>query len=76
MIHSEVLKQFEIIRQATSINADLFNMRRQIGVVAPGGHTYLIVFECDPLHDIAVLADPETQMVAIIRGGAFVKNTL
>jgi imidazolonepropionase-like amidohydrolase len=75
LIRAQVLSPFEIIAQATTVNAELFNMAGKIGVVAPGAHADLLVVDGDPLADIAVLADPETRLVGIMKGGAFVKRT-
>jgi imidazolonepropionase-like amidohydrolase len=74
LIRSEVLSAFEIIAQATTVNAELFNMAGKIGVVAPGAHADLLVIDGDPLADIGILAEPETRMVGIMKAGAFVKR--
>ncbi|MSP50657.1 MAG: amidohydrolase family protein [Alphaproteobacteria bacterium] len=75
LIRTEVLSPFEVIRQATTVNAELFNMSGRIGVIAPGAHADLLVLDGDPLADIGVLADPDTRMVGIMKGGVFVKRT-
>ncbi len=75
LIRAEALSPFEVIAQATTVNAELFNMAGRIGVVAPGAHADLLVVDGDPLADIAILADPETRMVGIMKGGTFVKRT-
>lgn len=74
LIRAEALSPFEIIRQATMVNAELFNMVGKIGAVAPGAHADLLVIDGDPLTDIAVLAAPETRMVGIMKAGTFVKR--
>jgi imidazolonepropionase-like amidohydrolase len=50
-------------------------MAGRIGVIAPGAHADLLVVDGDPLADIAVLADPEKNLVGIMKGGSFVKRT-
>jgi imidazolonepropionase-like amidohydrolase len=75
LIRGEVASPYEVIRQATVVNAELFKLEGQIGVVAPGAHADLLVVDGDPLADIAVLGDPERRFVGIVKAGQFVKKT-
>jgi len=75
-IRSEVFTPLEILRQATSINAEIMMMEGQLGCVAPGAHADLLVVDGDPLKDIGLLAADGRNLRAIIRAGEVVKNEL
>ncbi len=47
-----------------------------IGVVAEGGHADLLLVNGNPLEDINLVADPETNFAMIMKGGAIHKNTI
>ncbi len=75
-LRSEVFTPLELLRQATSIPAEMMMMEGQIGCVAPGAHADLLVVEGDPLKDISLLAANGRNLRAIVRGGELVKNEL
>jgi imidazolonepropionase-like amidohydrolase len=76
VIRSRVLPVHEVIRSATLDAARLLRMEGEIGCVAPGAHADLIVVDGDPLKDPGVLAREGRHLVAIMKGGSFVKNAL
>ena len=75
-IRSEVFTPLELLRQATSVAAEMMMMDGQVGCIAPGAHADLIVVDGDPLKDIGLLAANGRHLSAIVRGGAVVKNEL
>jgi imidazolonepropionase-like amidohydrolase len=75
-LRREVYKPVELLRQATSINAELMMMQGQIGCVAPAAYADLIVVDGDPLKDIGLVAKDGRGLAAIMRGGELVKNAL
>ena len=75
-IRSEVFTPLELLRQATSVAAEMMMMDGQVGCIAPGAHADLIVVDGDPLKDIGLLAANGRHLSAIVRGGAIVKNEL
>jgi imidazolonepropionase-like amidohydrolase len=75
-IRSEVFTPLEILRQATSINAELMMLEDRIGCVKPGAYADLIVVDGDPLRDIGLLAQDGKRITTIVRGGELVKNLL
>jgi len=75
-LRSEVFTPVEILRQATSVAAEMMLMQGQIGCVAPGAHADLLVVEGDPLKDISLLAADGRFLRTIIRAGVVVKNEL
>ena len=75
-LRKEVFTPLEMLRQATSISAEMMMLDGQIGCVQPGAHADLLVVDGDPLKDISVLEADGRSLVVICRGGELVKNTL
>jgi imidazolonepropionase-like amidohydrolase len=75
-LRREVFTPVELLRQATSTNAELMRMEGKIGCVAPGAYADLIVVDGDPLKDIGLLANDGRSLAAIVRGGEVVKSSL
>jgi imidazolonepropionase-like amidohydrolase len=73
-LRSEVFKPLELLRQATSINAEMMMMEGRIGCIAPDAYADLIVVDGDPLKDIALLAADGRKLTTIVRGGQIVKG--
>jgi imidazolonepropionase-like amidohydrolase len=75
-IRSEVFSPLELLRQATSVNAELMMQQGKIGCIAPGAHADLLVVDGDPLRDISLLAADGKNLRLIVRGGEIVKDDL
>ena len=75
-IRREVFKPVELLRQATSVNAELMMLESKIGCVAEGAFADLLVVDGDPLKDINLIAADGKKLKAIVRNGEVVKNSL
>jgi imidazolonepropionase-like amidohydrolase len=75
-IRKEVFTPLEILRQATSVNADLLMQGGRLGCIKPGAHADLLVVDGDPLKDIEVLAANGRNLRLIMRGGELIRNQL
>lgn len=75
-LRSEVFSPLELLRQATSIPAEMMMMEGQVGCVAPGACADLIVVDGDPLKDISLVAGDGAHLRMIMRGGELVKREL
>ena len=75
-IRREVFTPLEILRQATSIGAEMMMQEGKLGCIAPGAWADLIVVDGDPLADISLLAAGGRHLPVIVRAGEVVKNTL
>ncbi len=73
-IRAEAMAPFDIIRSATTINAELLNRSGEIGVVAPGARADLIVVDGDPLADISLLDGQGEHLTHIMKNGVFYKR--
>jgi imidazolonepropionase-like amidohydrolase len=75
-IRSEVFTPLEILRQATSISAEILQQSGQLGCVAEGALADLIVVDGDPFEDISLLGENGRSLPLIIRNGEITKNEL
>ena len=75
-IRREVFTPVEILRQATSVNAEILMQQDRLGCVKPGAHADLLVVDGDPLTDIELLAADGRNLRLIMRAGELVKNEL
>ena len=75
-IRREVFSPVEILRQATSNNAEMMQLKGQLGCIAPGALADLLVVDGDPLEDIGRIAEDGKHLRAIVRAGEIVRNEL
>jgi imidazolonepropionase-like amidohydrolase len=75
-VRAEVQSPVQIIRGATIIAAELFQMAGQIGIVAEDAFADLIVIDGNPLENIALLQEQGRHMPLIMRDGQLFKNDL
>lgn len=75
-IRREVFSPLELLRQATSVNAELMLQQGKLGCIAPDAHADLLVVDGDPLEDISLLAADGKNLRMIVRGGEIVKDEL
>ncbi|WEX07511.1 amidohydrolase family protein [Chelativorans sp. AA-79] len=73
----------DVLRMATGRNGELLAMagernpyRAKVGVIEPGALADVLVIEGNPLDDIWLVADPESNMKLIMKNGQVHKNTL
>jgi len=76
VIRAEVLSPIEIIRSATLVGAQVVRREGELGCLRPGAYADLLVIDGDPLKDLSVFLNPDANLSAIVKGGAFHKNTL
>jgi imidazolonepropionase-like amidohydrolase len=67
-IRAEVERPSDIVRSATSVNADLIG-RSDLGRIVVGATADLIVVDGDPLLDISVLSRPESTLRVVVTEG-------
>ena len=75
---------YEALKMATSDNAELLKLsgprhpyqEGPLGVVMEGAYADLIIVNGNPLEDLDLVADPDTNFVLIMKDGEIYKNTL
>jgi len=75
-IRAQVLPAMDIIRSATSINAQILQRDGDLGVVEPGALADLLVVDGNPLEDLQLLQNQGQHLAVIMQNGAFYKNRL
>jgi imidazolonepropionase-like amidohydrolase len=73
---AKVLKPIEIIRQATTVGAEIVRMEGKLGVVAPGAYADLIAIDGNPLKKLELFLDQGKHLPMIMKAGKFHKNRL
>jgi imidazolonepropionase-like amidohydrolase len=74
-LRREVMPAIDILRSATSINAELIQMKGQLGTIAPGALADILVIDDNPLEDISILERQE-RIVLIMKEGNVCKNLI
>ncbi|MDX6751142.1 amidohydrolase family protein [Geminicoccaceae bacterium 1502E] len=82
-IRKEWFSSPDILRQATSVAADLLALSGgrdpypgKLGVVTAGAYADLLIVDGNPLEDASVLADPSANLKLIMKGGSIYKDEL
>ena len=76
ILKAEVVGNYEAIRQATEVNAEILNMSDQLGVIKSGAFADIVIIDGNPISDISLLTNQGQYMPAIMKDGIFYKNTL
>jgi imidazolonepropionase-like amidohydrolase len=66
----------DVLRSATSINAELVQQAGKLGTIAAGAVADLLVIDGNPLEDISLLERSEQTMKLILKEGRIVKDEL
>jgi len=81
---AKLFTNLEILKQATSIGAELISFSGErnrykegpLGVIQVGAYADLVLVDGNPLEDISLLAEPEKNLKLIVKDGVIYKNTL
>ncbi len=75
-IRREVFSPLEILRQATSSNAEILKLGGRLGCIAPDAWADILVVDGDPLKNIEFLTGRGERLKVIMRAGELVRNEL
>jgi imidazolonepropionase-like amidohydrolase len=73
---ADIFKPIDLLRSATSVNAEIMQKSGIVGSVEPGAYADIIAIDKNPLKDIHVMAKPDERFSMIMKGGEFVRNRL
>ena len=76
LIRSQVLAPVDVLRSATSVNAELIQRAGELGTIAPGAVADILVVDGDPLADLGLLQEQGRHIPVIMKEGRFCKNSL
>ena len=69
---ARIQSPLDVLRSATSVNAELVNQAGQIGTIAAGALADVIGVSGNPLDDLRILAEPERFLKLVIKGGRII----
>ncbi|MBV8355146.1 MAG: amidohydrolase family protein, partial [Candidatus Eremiobacteraeota bacterium] len=75
-LRAQVEKPVDVLRSATSINAEILQQTGRLGTIAAGAKADVLVVDGNPLDNISVMQRPEQTLRAIVKDGRIVKNDL
>lgn len=68
-VRSELDEARNIVRSATTVNADLLMMAGELGTIRQGAFADLLVVNGDPLRDARVLCQPDENLLLVMKDG-------
>lgn len=74
-LRGRVEKPIDVLRAATSVNAEILQKRGELGQIAPAAHADLLVVDANPLEDLGLFRDP-ARIPVVMKAGEFVRNAL
>jgi imidazolonepropionase-like amidohydrolase len=66
----------DVLRSATSVNAELVGLQGEVGTLRPGAAADLIAVSGDPLANVGVLADPQRHLKLVVHDGRVIQNQI
>lgn len=73
---SEIFSPLDLLRSATSINAEIMKKSGQVGSLEPGAFADILAIDKNPMRDIHVMTKPEENFSMIMKGGDLVRSRL
>jgi imidazolonepropionase-like amidohydrolase len=74
-LRGRVDRPLEVLRAATSVNAELLQKSGELGQITPGAHADILVLDGDPLRELALFRDP-ARIPLVMKGGTLIRNAL
>ena len=75
-LRGEVNAAVDVLRSATSINAEILQMSGELGCIKQGAYADILVVNGNPLEDLALFKEAEKNIPVVMKGGKFIRNTL
>lgn len=66
----------DVLRSATSINAEILQQSGELGCIQPGAHADILVLEGNPFENLGLFRDPARNLPLIMKGGDVIRNML
>src|SRR6202049_4329086 len=76
ILRAKVQDPVDVLRSATSINADLVQRVGKLGTVAAGAIPDLLVIDGNPLEDLGLLERTDESLLLVLKDGRIVKDLL
>ncbi len=76
LLRGEVQPAIDVLRSATSINAEIVQAKGKLGVIAPDALADMIVVDGDPLQDLSLFVHSSETVALVMKGGRVVRSRL
>ncbi|MDM4769903.1 amidohydrolase family protein [Solimonas sp. SE-A11] len=73
---SEIFSPIDLLRSATSINAEIMQKTGLLGSIEAGAYADMIAIDKNPMRDIHVMSRPDENFSVIMKGGEFVRRRI
>ena len=64
------------MKSATSINAEIIQMKGKLGVIKENAFADLLIIKGDPLKDLSIFIESEKNIMLLIKDGEIINSTL
>lgn len=75
-LRGETCKPIDVLRSATSVNAEILQRADELGCLEAGAFADLLVLEKDPFKELSLFRSPQQNIPIVMKAGEFVRNTL
>lgn len=76
MLRGQVQRPVDVLRSATSINAEIVQMQGKLGVIAPDALADVILVDGDPMNDLSVFEHSARTVRLVIKDGRIARDRL
>ena len=73
-LRGQIQKPIEVLRSATTINAEIIQMKNKLGTIKENAFADLIIIKGDPLKDLSIFIQSEENILLLIKDGE-IKNS-
>ena len=73
-LRGQIQKPIEVLRSATTINAEIIQMKNRLGVIKEDAFADLLIIKGDPLKDLSIFIHSEENILLLIKDGE-IKNS-
>ncbi len=76
LLRGQVQSPIDVLRSATSINAEIVQAKGELGVIAPDALADMIIVDGDPLDDLSLFVHSSETVALVMKGGRIVRSRL
>ena len=76
MLRGEVQRPVDVLRSATSVNAELVQRKGELGQITPGALADMVLVEGDPMRDLSVFEHSARTIRLVMLGGKIRRNRM
>ena len=74
-LRGQIQTPIEVMKSATSINAEIIQMKGKLGVIKENAFADLLIIKGDPLKDLSIFIESEKNIMLLIKDGEIKSST-